>query len=81
MKALIDFIYTGSITIDDQNNENLQLGAEYLKLDKIKQFCDEFLQEKSKLFASFPSFLFKAAAILNKKNTLEDYSSEHVSTT
>ena len=44
LKALIDFSYTGSITISEQNVKNLLSGAEYLKMHKIKQFCFEFLR-------------------------------------
>ena len=44
MKALIDFIYTGSITINEQNVMNLLSGAEYLKFDEVKTFCFEFLR-------------------------------------
>ena len=44
LKALIDFIYTGSITISEQNVKNLLSGAEYLKMHEVKQFCFEFLR-------------------------------------
>ena len=77
IKALIDFIYTGSITIDDQNVESLQLGAEYFKINEVKQFCDEFVLEKSKLHDSLA--LIKAAS-LNKKVEMEDDIREYVST-
>ena len=77
MKALIDFIYTGSITIDDQNVESLQSGAEYFKINEVKQFCDEFVLEKSKLQDSLA--LIKAAS-LNKKVEMKDDIREYVST-
>ena len=44
LKALIDFIYTGSINIDEQNVMNLLSGADYLQLREVKQFCFEFLR-------------------------------------
>ena len=77
IKALIDFIYTGSITIDDRNVESLQLGAEYFKINEVEQFCDEFMLEKSKLHDSFA--LIKAAS-LNKKVEMKDDIREYVST-
>ena len=77
MKALIDFIYTGSITIDDRNVESLQLGAECFKINEVKQFCDEFVFEKSKLHDSLA--LIKAAS-LNKEVEMKDDIREYVST-
>ena len=77
IKALIDFIYTGSITIDDQNVESLLSGAEYLKLNEVKQFCDEFMLEKSKLHDSFAHF---KAATLNKEVEMKDDIREYVIT-
>ena len=77
MKALIDFIYTGSITIDNQNVENLQKGAECFELNEVKQFCDEFVLEKSKLQDSFAHFF---AASLNKEVEMKDDIREYVST-
>ena len=77
MKALIDFIYTGSITIDDQNVETLKLGADYLKMDEVKEFCDEFLREKAKLHHSFARF---KSAIMNKNDALNDEIREYIST-
>ena len=77
VKALIDFIYTGSITIDDQNVESLLSGAECFKIKEVKQFCDEFVLEKSKLQDSFAYF---KAAFLNKKVEIKDDIREYVIT-
>ena len=44
MKALIDFIYCGSININDQNVMNLLKGADDLQLEEVKDFCFEFLE-------------------------------------
>ena len=77
MKALIDFIYTGSITIDDQNVENLQKGAECFKINEVKQFCDKFMLEKSKLYDSLA--LFKTAS-LNKEVEMKDEVRDYIST-
>ena len=79
IKALIDFIYTGSITIDDRNVESLQSGAECFKLNEVKQFCDEFVLEKSKLQNSLA--LIKAASLnkeVEKKDDIREYVSTHL---
>ena len=44
MKALIDFIYCGSININDENVMNLLSGADYLQLEEVKCLCFEFLE-------------------------------------
>ena len=44
LQALIDFIYTGFINIDEQNVMNLLSGADYLQLHEVKEFCFEFLR-------------------------------------
>ena len=43
VKALIDFIYTGKITINNENVMHLIKASDYLHLDEPKQFCIEFL--------------------------------------
>ena len=43
VKALIDFIYTGKITINNENVMHLIKASDYLQLDEPKQFCIEFL--------------------------------------
>ena len=44
LRALIDFIYTGSIKINEQNVMKLLSGADYLQLHEVKEFCFEFLR-------------------------------------
>ena len=44
MKTLIDFVYTGFITINTKNVEDLLAGAHYLQMREVKQFCFEFLR-------------------------------------
>ena len=77
MKALIDFIDTCSVTIDDWNFESLQSGAECFKINEVKQFCDEFLQKKSKFQNWFAHF---KTASLNKEVEMKDDIWEYVST-
>ena len=43
-KDLIDFIYSGSITISEQNVMDLLSGAHYLQMHEVQQFCFEFLR-------------------------------------
>ena len=44
VKILIEFIYTGSIDINNENVLDLLSTADYLQVDEAKQFCFEFLQ-------------------------------------
>ena len=44
LETLIDFMYGGFISISDQNVMDLLEGADYLKIEEVKQFCFEFLQ-------------------------------------
>ena len=76
MKALIDFIYSGSITIGDQNVESLQSGAEYFKLNEVKQFCVEFVLENFKILDSFAFF---KTTFLSKEVETKDNIREYVS--
>ena len=79
MKALIDFIYTGSITINDQNVQKLLLGAKYLKLGEVEQFCDEILHKFRKAILQDYFAHFKAAS-LNKEVEMKDEGRKYVST-
>ena len=69
LKALIDFIYTGSITINEQSVKDLLSGAHYLKLDDVKQFCFEFLQ--SHITADNALDILKAAIFITKTETFK----------
>ena len=44
VKHLIEFIYTGTIAINNENVMDLLSTADYLQIDEAKQFCFEFLQ-------------------------------------
>ena len=44
VKSLVDYIYTGSIDIDNNNAINLLRAADYLQLLTVKQYCFEFLE-------------------------------------
>ena len=44
VETLVDYVYTGTITINDENVLNLLEAADYLQLDDVKRFCIEFLE-------------------------------------
>ena len=44
VKSLVDYIYTGSIDIDNNNAMNLLRAADYLQLLTVKEYCFEFLE-------------------------------------
>ena len=43
VKLLVDFIYTGTVTINEENAIHLLKASDYLQLEEPKQFCIEFL--------------------------------------
>ena len=44
VKALIDFMYSGEVTIENENVMDLLAASDYLQLDEVKQFCFELLE-------------------------------------
>jgi len=46
MEALINFAYSGRITISTSNVQNLMLGANFLQLSRVRDACAEFLQTR-----------------------------------
>ena len=44
LELLIQYIYTGQICIDSDNVFNILSAAHHLKLDEVKEFCFEFLE-------------------------------------
>ena len=46
IKLLIDYIYTGAITIDNENVMSILGASEYLQLDAVKEFCFEYLESE-----------------------------------
>ena len=43
-QAVIGFIYTGVVTISNDNVLRLLAAADYLQMEKVKQFCVDFLE-------------------------------------
>lgn len=43
MESLINFAYSGSVTIDNQNVQGLMVGAAFLQLNKVRDACADYL--------------------------------------
>ena len=46
MESLINFAYTGRVTISTSNVQNLMLGASFLQLTRVRDACADFLQTR-----------------------------------
>lgn len=46
LEALINFSYSGSVKIDNQNCQGLMMGASFLQLNKVRDACADFLISK-----------------------------------
>ena len=68
VKNLINFIFTGSIDIDNENVLDLLSTADYLQMDEAKKFCFEFLQS---VINSDTCFFVLSAAILHQNEQLK----------
>ena len=44
LESLVNFAYTGRVSISTSNVQNLMLGAYFLQLSKVGEACAEFLQ-------------------------------------
>lgn len=43
LESLINFAYSGTVKIDNQNVQGLMVGASFLQLNKVRDACAEFL--------------------------------------
>ena len=59
MEVLINYIYTGTVTIDGDNVMNLLAAADYLQLEDVKTFCFSYLEAS---FSSENCFVILDAA-------------------
>ena len=75
-KALIDFIYTGSITINNENVMHLLSGADYFQMQEVKQFCFEFLRSH---VTPDNAMDIHEAATLYKNDPLKDEVEQYIS--
>ena len=46
MESLVNFAYSGRITISTSNVQNLMLGANFLQLSRVRDACADFLQTR-----------------------------------
>ncbi|KAG8234651.1 hypothetical protein J437_LFUL006539 [Ladona fulva] len=46
LESLINFVYSGRVTIDHNNVQSLMLGASFLQLDKVRDACADFLSRR-----------------------------------
>ncbi|KAM8883371.1 kelch-like protein 10 isoform 1-T1 [Synchiropus picturatus] len=72
MRLIIEFVYTGSITVTEQNVKDLLQAAEYFNINNMKGTCSTFLEEHlsvenctdiwrfANTFHPFPAFQQKA---------------------
>ena len=44
VKALIDFMYSGEVTIKNENVMDLLAASDHLQMGEVKEFCFEFLE-------------------------------------
>ena len=46
LESLVNFAYTGRVSISTSNVQNLMLGASFLQLTRVRDACAEFLQAR-----------------------------------
>ena len=44
LESLVNFAYTGRVSISTSNVQNLMMGASFLQLSRVRDACAEFLQ-------------------------------------
>ena len=63
LKLLINYIYTGQLLINSDNFVSILSGADYLQLNKVKEFCFEFMENE--LTCDNYCFILKLADVYN----------------
>ena len=63
LKLLINYIYTGQLLINSDNVASILSGADYLQLNKVKEFCFEFMENE--LTCDNYCFILKLADVYN----------------
>ena len=69
VKHLIEFTYTGTISLNSENVLDLLSVADYLQMDEAKQFCFEFLQS---IITSDTCFFILSVANLYQNEQLKE---------
>ena len=70
LESLVNFAYTGRVSISTTNVQNLMLGASFLQLSKVRDACAEFLQVNNCYFIAnyWCDFFFcRSLVILTEK--------------
>ena len=70
VSSLIEFIYTGVITIDNYNVVKLLVAADFLQLDEVRQFCFELLTTMVNL--DMCCFVLHTANLYGQQELLDD---------
>ena len=85
IKLIIDYIYSGSIKIENKNVMDIISASDYLQLDTIKHFCFEFLESEvtaeNCLEVIRASILYKPRSCLDKAYQLLSENLEEISHT
>ena len=76
VKALIDFMYSGEVTIKNENVMDLLAASDYLQVDEVKQFCFEFLES---ILSSDNWFAIRSAADLYQNKHLQNQAGDFIS--
>ena len=76
VKALIDFIYSGEVTIKNENVMDLLAVSDYLQVDEVKQFCFDFLES---ILSSDNWYAIRSAADLYQNKHLQSKVEEFIS--
>lgn len=46
LEALINFAYSGKVTLDKNNVQSIMIGASYLQLNKVRDACANYLLQR-----------------------------------
>ena len=76
VKTLIDFMYSGEITIKNENVMDLLAASDYLQVGEVKQFCFDFLES---ILSSDNWFAIRSAADLYQNEHLQNQVAEYMS--
>ena len=85
IELIIDYIYSGSIKIENKNVMDIISASDYLQLDALKQLCFEFLESEvtaeNCLKVIRASILYKPGSSLNKAYQLLSENLDEISQT
>ena len=77
VKVVIDFMYSGEVTIKNENVMDLLAASDYLQMGEVKEFCFEFLES---ILSPANWFAIRSAADLYQNKHLENQVCEYMST-